>query len=127
MNNADFYALLAKLPEGASANVRLAHAWQFAAALAACPDTAAAVALTVANPKLAEQYANQEAIYEALCAPNALHAALAAAGGDAQALATIEAAAPAVRAEYADDLALAEYNQEQLCGQYRQLVLGESQ
>jgi len=127
MNNTEFYAHLAKLADGAPANVKLAHAWQFAAALTVCPDGAAAVALTVANSKLAEQYANQEAVYEALCAPNVLHAALAAVGSNDEALAIIGEAPADVRAEYADDLALAEYNQEQLCGQYRQLVLGESQ
>jgi hypothetical protein len=129
MNNADFYAYLGPpptLPEGTSTSVKLAHVWQFAAVLGACPDDAAVVALTVANPKLAADYANQEAMYEALTAPNMLHATVAAAGSDAAALAQIEAAPPAVRAEYADDLALCEYNQEQLCGQYRQLVLGES-
>jgi hypothetical protein len=126
MNNADFYAHLAKLPDGASSRVKLAHVWQFATLLAACADDAAVVALTVANPKLAEQYANQEAAYEALSTPNPLHAAVATLD-DAAALTVIGAAAPAERAEYADDLALAEYTQEQLCGQYRQLVLGESQ
>ena len=129
MTNADFYKFLGEpptLPLGTSTNVKLAHVWQFATALAACPDDAAVVALTVANPNLAADYANQEAVYEALTAPNVLHAAVAAAGNDAAALALIEAAPPAVRAEYADDLALCEYSQEQLCGQYRQLVLGET-
>ena len=128
MNNTEFYAYLGApptLPEGTSTHVKLAHVWQFATVLDACPDNAAMVTLTKANPKLAAEYASQEAIYEALTAPNVLHAAVAAAGSDAAALALIEAAPPDVRAEYADDLALAEYSQEQLCGQYRQLVLGE--
>ena len=128
MTNAEFYAYLGEpptLPPGTSTSVKLAHVWQFAAVLAACPDDAAVVALTVTNPKLAADYASQEATYEALCAPNVLHAAVAAANSDAEALALIEAAPPAVRAEYADDLALSEYSTEQLCGQYRQLVLGE--
>ena len=121
MNNAKFYAALsdpASLP-------RLKHAWQFAAALKACTDDATAVVLTERNPKLAAAYAAQEAVLEALDAPNPLHAALADASTDAAALMLIDSAPEHVRTEYAADLAMAEYTQDQLCSQYVQLVLGE--
>jgi hypothetical protein len=128
MTNAEFYAYLGEpptLPPGTSTDVVLDHVWQFAAVLKACPDDAAVVTLTVANPALAATYAAQEAVYEALNAPNPMHAAIAAASDDAHALAIIAAAPADVRGEYANDLAMAEYNQETLCGQYRKLVLGE--
>ena len=128
MNNAAFYAYLGEPPTlapGTSTNVKLAHVWQFAAVLKACPNDAAVVALTMANPKLAAEYAAQEAAYEALDVPNPLHAAIAAAGSDAERLALITVAPSHVRAEYADDLALSTYSQEQLCGQYVKLILGE--
>jgi hypothetical protein len=128
MNAAEFYAYLGEpptLPPGTSTNVTLAHVWQFAAVLRACPDDAAVVTLTVANPTLAAAYAAQEAVYEALDKPNPLHTAVAAAPDDAHALALIAAAPADVRAEYANDLAMAAYTQEQLCGQYVKLILGE--
>jgi hypothetical protein len=128
MNNADFYKFLGEpptLPPGTSTNVRLSHVWQFAATLKACPDDSAVVALTVANPSLASEYAAQEAVYDALDAPNPLHALMADAPDDAAALRILEAAPARLRAEYADDLALTSYSQEQLCGQYTKLILGE--
>jgi hypothetical protein len=128
VNNADFYKFLGEpptLPPGTSTAVTLAHVWQFSAVLKACPDDAAVVALTVANPRLAAEYAMQEAVYEALDAPNPLHALVADAPDDRAALAILQAAPDNVRAEYANDLAMSAYTQEQLCGQYTQLILGE--
>ena len=128
MTNDEFYKFLGApptLPPGTSTAVRLDHVWQFAAVLQACADTGSAVALTVANPRLAADYAAQEAVYEALDAPNPLHAAMAAASNDAARLATIAAANASERAEYADDLALGEYDQDALCSQYTTLILGE--
>jgi hypothetical protein len=122
VNNSEFYRYLGA---GADRVVGLEHVWQYALAIKACPDELVQ-ALTVANPRIAAEFARQEAMYEALNAPNPLHAAVAAAPDDAQALAFIEAESADVRAEYANDLALGEYDQEQLCGQYRALVLGES-
>jgi hypothetical protein len=128
MNNADFYTYLGDLPTlppGTSTAVKLAHVWQFAAVLKACPDDSAVVALTMSNPELAAQYAAQEAVYEALDAPNPLHALVADAPDDATVLRILATAPPEVRAEYANDLALTSYSQEQLCGQYTKLILGE--
>jgi hypothetical protein len=130
MNNADFYKLLGDgptLPEGTATAVKLKFPWQFAALLQACPDTASVVALTAANPKLAQQYAMQEAAYEALGAPNWLQRAVDAAADDDETRLMIETAEPAVRAEYVGTLALAEYDQDQLCARYRELILGEMQ
>lgn len=123
MNNEQFYKLLEREPF--DGNVKLAHTWQFAQALKACADDAAVVALTRANPTLAADYAMQESVHEALGAPNPLHAAVAATPNDATALAVIAGAPAASRAEYANDLALAEYTQDDLCARYRELVLGE--
>lgn len=123
MNNAKFYESLAN----PAALPKLKHVWQFALALKACKDDATAVALAERNPKLAGEYAAQEAVLEALDAPNPLHAAIAATSDDDDAnLFLVESAPEHVRNEYANDLALAEYTQDQLCSQYVQLVLGET-
>jgi hypothetical protein len=121
MTNAEFYEYL---DGGALTAVPLAHVWQYALAVKVCPDDVVEP-LTVANPKLAAQFAREEAVFDALDAPNPLHAAVADVS-EAQALAIIAAAPPDVRAEYASGLALAEYTQEQLCTQYRSLILGDT-
>src|SRR5258707_612158 len=109
MNNAKFYAALSD----PSTLPRLKHVWQFAAALKACTDDATAVAPTQRNPKLAADYAAHETVLEALNAPTPLHAAIADTSGDeAEVLLLIESAPDHVRAEYANDLALAEYTQD---------------
>jgi hypothetical protein len=130
MNNADFYKLLGDaptLPEDTATAVKLKHVWQFAALLQACPDTPSIGSLTAANPKLAQQYAMQEAAYEALGAPNWLERAVDDAADDDETRLMIETADASVRAEYVGTLALAEYDQEQLCARYRELILGELQ
>ena len=101
------------------------HVWQFALAIKQCPQQLA-VPMAEANPKIAAQFAQQEAMYESLNAPNPLHAAVAAAHDDTARLMLIAAAPDDERAEYANDLALLEYSQEQVCGNYRQLILGEA-
>ncbi|HWS67704.1 MAG TPA: hypothetical protein VN325_33460 [Steroidobacteraceae bacterium] len=124
MNARDFYAWLgpsATLPPDTSADVKLEHVWQFDLAIQAASDSQA-VALTNRNPKLARDYAAQEAVREALDAPNPLHAEIAEATDK---LAALNAAPAAVRAEYADDLAILAYDQDQLSASYRSLVLGE--
>lgn len=128
MNARDFYAWLgpeATLPPGTSADVKLDHVWQFDLALQACPDEEHVRALTDSNPKLARDYAAQSAVREALERPNPLHAAIAAAPDEAAKLAVLTAAPTAVRTEYADDLAVMAYDQDQLSASYRSLVLGE--
>jgi hypothetical protein len=128
MNARDFYKWLgpaATLPPGTSADVKLDAVWQFDLALQACPDDEHVRALTERNPKLARDYAAQAAVREALESPNPLHAAMAAAPNEAAKLAALNAAPAAVRAEYADDLAILAYEQDQLSASYRTLVLGE--
>jgi hypothetical protein len=123
MNNAKFYEMLAD----PSTLPKLKHVWQFALAVKACTDDAAVLALIDRNPKLAADYTAQEAVLEALDAPNPLHEAIASTSGDDEAaMLLIESAPEHVRAEYAADLAVAEYTQDQLCSQYVQLVLGET-
>jgi hypothetical protein len=121
MTNTQVYEYL---DAGARSAVTLDHVWQYALAIKVCPDDIVEP-LTLANPKLAAEYARQEAVFEVLDAPNTLAVAVAAVG-EAEALALIAAASPDVRAEYAAGLALAEYSQEQLCAQYKQLILGET-
>lgn len=121
MRNVEFYKYI---DEGALAAVKLAHVWQYALAVKVCPDDVVEP-LTVANPKLAAQFAREEAVFDALDAPNALDVAVANVS-EAQALQLIAAAPADVRAEYAAGLGLAEYSQEQLCTQYKQLILGET-
>lgn len=121
MKNTEFYKYL---DDGALTAIKLAHVWQFAAAISVCPDEIVQP-LTTVNPKLAADYARQESVFDALDAPNALDVAVAAAS-ETEARRLIAAADPATRAEYAAGLALAEYSQEQLCNQYKQLILGET-
>lgn len=121
MTNTQFYEYLDR---GALTAIQLQHTWQYALAIKVCPDDQVEP-LTVLNTKLAKEYARQEAVFEALDAPNALTVAVAAAD-EAQALELIAAAPADVRAEYAADLAMGEYSQEQLMAQYRQLILGET-
>jgi hypothetical protein len=128
MNSRDFYQWLgpsATLPPGTSADVKLGHVWQFDLALQACPDDEHVRVLTFANPRLARDYAAQEAVREALERPNPLHAQITAAPSEAAKLAALNAAPAAVRAEYADDLAILAYEQDALSASYRSLVLGE--
>jgi hypothetical protein len=121
MTNTEFYTYL---DGGALTVVQLQHTWQYALAIKTCPDDLVEP-ITVANPKIAAEYARQEAVFDVLDAPNALAVAVPAAG-EAEALALIAAASPEVRAEYAAGLGMAEYTQEQLCTQYKQLILGEA-
>jgi hypothetical protein len=120
MTNAQFFEYL---DGGALSPLRLDHVWQYALAIKVCPDEIVQP-LTVANSRLAAQFAREEAVFDALDAPNPLHVTVAAVG-EAAARELIAAADPATRAEYAADLAMGEYTQEQLCDQYRQLILGE--
>jgi hypothetical protein len=120
MTNTQFYEYL---DAGALTAIQLKHTWQYALAIKVCPDDVVEP-LILANPKIAAEYARQEAVFDALDAPNALAVAVADVD-EAQALALIAAAPPDVRAEYAAGLALAEYSQEQIMSQYRQLILGE--
>lgn len=122
MKNSAFYKYL---DDGALTAVKLAHVWQYAAAIKVCPDEVVQP-LTVANPKLAAQYAREEAVFEALDADNPLAAAIADAPDEATVAELIAAAPPDVRAEYVAGLGLAEYSQEELCNQYKQLILGET-
>ena len=121
MNNIDFYKYL---HAGALDVAVFPHLWQFALAIGTCP-AELVEAMSAANPKHAQAYAEQEHMYALLDAPNELAAALSTAGSDAQRLALMEAADPAVLAEYADDLALEQYSAAELCDQYRTLILGE--
>ncbi len=121
MTNTQFFEYL---DAGALTPVRLAHVWQYALAIRVCPENVVEP-LTTLNAKLAAQFAREEAVFDALDAPNPLHATVAEVG-EAEARELIAAAPLDVRAEYAADLAIGEYTHEQLCDQYRQLILGES-
>jgi hypothetical protein len=124
MTAREFYAWLDKLTPADSGDVKLEQVWQFDLAIQAA-SAPQAVALTNRNPKLARDYAAQEAVREALEKPNPLHAEIAAAANSYDRLALINAAPAAMRAEYADDLAILAYAQDALSASYRSLVLGE--
>jgi hypothetical protein len=121
MTARDFYAWLDKFTPADTGDVKLDQVWQFDLAVQIA-SASQAVALTNRNPKLARDYAAQQAVREALERPNPLHELVAVASDR---LAVLNAAPAPVRAEYADDLAMLAYDQDQLSASYRSLVLGE--
>jgi hypothetical protein len=107
----------------------LTDEWQLRDALSLCDTPAEAHAVLSCNHALAQRVAIQTRAYERLNARDpvvdSLSAAVRAAANPVEAAALLAEATPEVYAHVAAQLALAQYDAEEIGRRYRELILGE--